>query len=178
MLALAAISACKPETYTGPLDSPVGNWKGVRTDYYFAGEMVGEAEGCEYTAISFYPEELCCIEGVKGAFQYAYEHSSGALSIDNTIWSVHTLTGAELVMEYMETIFPENGRFESTIELPVSYKGISINADNNGYYYEDGNEKVYCRFFSTTTESSTQTIDFWYDRHIDHFIPLVVEIKK
>ena len=53
MLAAAAMTACEPEAYTGPLDSPVGNWDGIQSEYYFDGELVGEAEGCQYSAISF-----------------------------------------------------------------------------------------------------------------------------
>ena len=159
ILAAAALIACKPETYTGPLDSPIGSWDGVKAEYYFNGELVGQVEECQYSAISFYKEGLCCIEGVKGTFPYTYEHSSGTLVIDNTIW-----TGSI---------------FENKLTLPIEYKGISINADDYGYYYEDGQgDKTYCNYHSSKDETGAPVIDFWYDTHTDYFIPLIVEVKK
>lgn len=172
---MAAIAACKPETYTGPLDSPIGSWDGVKAEYYFNGELVGEVDECEYKAISFFKEGLCCIEGIKGSFPYSYEHSSGTLVIENTIWSVPTLTGAEMVLKYMETTYQQGtAAFESAVVLPIEYKGVTINADTYGYCYETGQgDKVYCKFYGTK-----DNIEFWYDTHTDHFIPLVVEDKK
>ena len=177
--AIAALAACKPETYTGPIDSPVGSWDGVKTEYYFNGEMVGQVEECQYSAISFYKEGLCCIEGIKGAFPYAYEHSSSTLVVDNTIWTVTTLTGVEMVLKYLEATFVEGTVFEPTINLPIEYKGISINADDYGYYYENGQgDKTYCNYHGGKDETGMLIIDFWYDNHTDYFIPLVVETKK
>ena len=181
--AVLAFASCKPETYIGPLDSPIGNWDGVKTEYYFNGEFVGEAESCQYPAISFYNDGLCCIEGIKGAFPYTYENASGLLQIENTIWAIQTLTGAELIMEYLETTFPEDEEVEAEpdkngLVLPLEYAGVAINADNNGYYYESGQERIYCNFFGSKDETGTLLIDFWYDRHTDYFIPLVVEPKK
>ena len=175
ILAAASMMACKPETYIGPLDSPVGSWDGVKAEYYFNGDLVGEADDCEYTAISFFKDGLCCIEGIKGAFPYSYEHSSGMLVIENTIWTVPTLTGAEMVLKYMETTYlEEEAAFESEVTLPVEYKGVTISSDTYGYYYETGQgDKVYCKFFG-----AKENIEFWYDTHTDHFIPLVVEVKK
>lgn len=205
ILTLAALAACKPEEYTGPLDSPVGNWDGVKTDYCFNGKMVGEAEGCMYPAISFYQEGLCCIEGTKGTFPYVYDHASGSLQIDNTYWQVQTLTGAEMVMEYIETVFPEEEELQTADEgtsepevpedseepevpevkpdangiiIPVTYEGVTISSDKNGYFYESGTDKVYCNFYGSKDESGKLVIDFWYDRHVDHFVPLVAEVKK
>ena len=182
MITAAAFTACKPEEYTGPLDSPIGNWEGVRTEYYFDGTLVGEAEGCEWPAISFYKEGLCCIEGIKGSFPYTYDYASGALTVENTVWQVHTLTGTEMVMEYLETIFTEADESETEETVPeafAEYKGISIFADKNGYYYENSQQvKVYCTSSSYKNENGETIIEFWYDRHIDHFIPLVVETKK
>ena len=206
------MTACEPEAYTGPLDSPVGNWDGIQSEYYFDGELVGEAEGCQYSAISFYKDGLCCIEGVKGAFPYTYDPASGQLTVDKVVWSVKTLTGAEMVLEYIETLYPDpvepaeaqddspsegEGTDEDTDEgsdegeevgpkpdsngviLPAEYKGKTINADSNGYYYEAGeNDRVYCFFFGARDEEGTLTIDFWYDSHVDYFIPLVVQPKK
>ena len=182
------MTACKPEAYTGPLDSPVGNWDGVHTEYFFDGEMVAEAEGCQYSAISFYKDGLCCIEGVKGAFPYTYDPALGQLTVDKTVWSVNTLTGAEMVLEYIETLYPDPVAPDSQpdsqpdsngVVLPVEYKGKTINADSNGYYYEAGNtDRVYCFFYGAKDETGTLIIDFWYDSHTDYFIPLVVEVKK
>lgn len=188
ILAAAAMTACKPEAYTGPLDSPVGNWDGVHTEYFFDGEMVAEAEGCQYSAISFYKDGLCCIEGVKGAFPYTYDPALGQLTVDKTVWSVNTLTGAEMVLEYIETLYPDpidpeqepDSQPDSNgVVLPVEYKGKTINADSNGYYYEAGNtDRIYCFFYGAKDEAGTLIIDFWYNSHVDHFIPLVVEVKK
>ena len=182
IIGLSILLGCKPEEYTGPLDSPVGSWDGVRTEYYFNGTMVGEADICEWTAISFYKDGLCCIEGIKGSFPYTYDHTTGGLSVDNTLWKVHTLTGAEMVMEYIETIFTESTEAETEETVPeafAEYKGISIYSDKNGYYYENSQQvKVYCKPSSYKNESGETIIEFWYDRHIDHFIPLVVEVKK
>lgn len=188
ILAAAAMTACKPEAYTGPLDSPVGNWDGVHTEYFFDSEMVAEAEGCQYSAISFYKDGLCCIEGVKGAFPYTYDPALGQLTVDKTVWSVNTLTGAEMVLEYIETLYPDPVAPDSQpdsqpdsngVVLPVEYKGKTINADSNGYYYEAGNtDRVYCFFYGAKDETGTLIIDFWYDSHADYFIPLVVEVKK
>ena len=175
ILAVSSLMACEPDTYTGPLDSPVGNWDGVKAEYYFDGEMVGETDVCQYSAISFYKDGLCCIEGIKGAFPYTYEHSSETLVIENTIWTVPTLTGAEMILEYLETTYTETATpFISEFDLPIEYRGISINADNYGYYYDTGQgDKVYCFCYKTSGN-----VDFWYDTHTDHFIPLVVEVKK
>ena len=221
IMAAAGLAACKPVEYTGPLDSPVGNWDGVYTEYFFDGDMVGEAEGCQYSAISFYKDGLCCIEGIKGAFPYTYDDAHDQLTIENTVWSVNTLTGAEMVLEYLETIFPdpvepaevqddnptagddegesegegegegEEGEGEGEGEdigpqpdsngviLPAEYKGKTIYADSNGYYYEvRENDRIYCYFFGAKDETGTLVIDFWYDSHIDYFVPLVVEVTK
>lgn len=203
ILSAAALIACKPEAYTGPLDSPVGNWDGVKSEFFFNGDKVGELEECRYTAISFYKDGLCCIEGVKGTFPYTYDTAAGMLAIDNTVWKVQTLTGVEFVMEYLETIFPEETPEQTVGEesaddteepagpevpeakpdangiiLPTEYEGITIYSDKNGYYYESGDEKTYCNFLGEKNEEGTLIINFWYDRHIDHFIPLVVEKEK
>ena len=200
--AALALAACKEKIYTGPLNSPVGSWDGVKTEYYFNGEWVGETQECEYPAISFYEGGLCCIEGVKGAFPYTYDNASGMLQIDSTVFGVRTLTGVEFVIEYIETILPEEVQPDSDSEppevpaepevpevqpdkngiiLPVEYEGLIINADDNGYYYEigvEGTERIYCNFFGGKDEAGTMIIDFWYDNYTAHYIPLVVEPKK
>ena len=201
ILAAASLAACKPEVYTGKLDSPVGNWDGVRSEYYFNGEWVAETQECEYPAISFYQGGLCCIEGVKGAFPYTYDSSTELLIVDSTVWAVQTLTGTEMVLEYLERIIseddepetpelpeepemPEVKPDENGLILPVEYNGVDINADEHGYYYEYyyecGYERIYCQFYGTKDETGTLLkdesgaviIEFWYDRHIDYFIPL------
>ena len=185
---LLAVS-CKPDLYTGPLDSPVGNWRGVRSEYLFNGEQVADIDSCETTAISFYKQGLCCIEGVKGAFPYVYDNENGYLQIDNALWQVLTLTGAEVVMQYLYTVYtseipevpevPEAEPDANGVILPAEYKGFTITADANGYLYKnDEGKTVYCFFKGQKDESGDLVIDFWYDSHIDHFIPLVVTTPK
>ena len=198
--------SCKPDAYTGPLDSPVGNWEGIRSQYLFNGEQVADIDSCETTAISFYKQGLCCIEGKKGAFPYIYDQETGHLQIDNTLWQVLTLTGAEVVMQYLYTAYPpeetpevapaseETPETPDTPEepevpevkpdangviLPAEYNGFTISSNTNGYFYKnETDEIVYCNFKGWKDESGTLIIDFWYDSHIDHFIPLVVTATK
>ena len=98
--------SCKPAPYLGPLDSPVGNWEGYRGEYFFNGEKVAELDSCEFKGISFYKQGYCCMEGVKGAFPFIYNESNGDLQIDSTLWSVPTLTGEEMVMKFVDRIYP------------------------------------------------------------------------
>ena len=198
--------SCKPDAYIGPLDSPVGNWEGIRSQYLFNGEQVADIDSCETTAISFYKQGLCCIEGKKGAFPYIYDQETGHLQIDNTLWQVLTLTGAEVVMQYLYTAYPpeetpevapaseETPETPDTPEepeipevkpdangviLPAEYNGFTITSNTNGYFYKnEADEIVYCNFKGWKDESGTLIIDFWYDSHIDHFIPLVVTTTK
>jgi hypothetical protein len=220
--ALAAFAACQPEAYTGPLDYPEGNWDGIRSEYFFNGEKVADVDSCETLGVSFYKQGLCCFEGVKGAFPFKYDDQTRYLQIDSTLWEVSVLTGAELVMTYLYTLYPsepetpevasEEGEEpvepskpvdpseptdpenpEEPVEpevpevkpdkngvvLPAEYNGCEINADKNGYFYiNEASEKVYCKFKGWTDQDKTLIIDFWYDRHTDYFIPLVVETKK
>ena len=193
LFALAAAVSCKPDAYTGPLDSPVGNWDGVRSEYFFNGQNVANLDSCQIKAISFYKQGLCCIEEVKGAFPYSYDNTSKILQIDSTIWEVSVLMGQELVMTYMYRMVPaapENPELsEGTPEvlpdmngviLPAEYNGITIYSDTYGYYYiSSTGENVYCDFKGWKDSEGNLTIDFWFDRHTDHFIPLVVEpVKK
>lgn len=198
--------SCKPDAYTGPLDSPVGNWEGIRSQYLFNGEQVADIDSCETTAISFYKQGLCCIEGKKGAFPYIYDQETGHLQIDNSLWQVLTLTGAEVVMQYLYTAYPpeetpevapaseETPETPDTPEepevpevkpdangviLPAEYNGFTITSNTNGYFYKnEADETVYCNFKGWKDESGTLIIDFWYDSHIDHFIPLVIPTTK
>lgn len=198
--------SCKPDAYTGPLDSPVGNWEGIRSQYLFNGEQVADIDSCETTAISFYKQGLCCIEGKKGAFPYIYDQETGHLQIDNSLWQVLTLTGAEVVMQYLYTAYPpeetpevapaseETPETPDTPEepevpevkpdangviLPAEYNGFTIESNTNGYFYKnEADETVYCNFKGWKNEADSLIIDFWYDSHIDHFIPLVVTTTK
>ena len=184
-LAFAALTACQPEAYTGPLDSPIGNWEGVRSEYFFNGEKVADLDSCETTGISFYKQGLCCIENVKGAFPFTYDEATGYLQIDMSLWEVSLLTGAEMVMTYLYTAYPaaeepaEPQEDKNGVTLPAEFKGFEINADTNGYYYiNDAGETVYCNFKGWTDQDKQLIIDFWFDSHTDYFIPLVVETKK
>ena len=223
--ALAAFAGCQPEAYTGPLDYPEGNWDGIRSEYFFNGEKVADIDSCETLGVSFYKQGLCCFEGVKGAFPFKYDDQTRYLQIDSTLWEVSVLTGAELVMTYLYTLYPSEPEEPETPEspevvseegedivepsepvdpseptdpeepvepevpevkpdkngviLPAEYNGCEINADKNGYFYiNEASEKVYCKFKGWTDQDKTLIIDFWYDRHTDYFIPLVVETKK
>ena len=220
--ALAAFAGCQPEAYTGPLDYPEGNWDGIRSEYFFNGEKVADVDSCETLGVSFYKQGLCCFEGVKGAFPFKYDDQTRYLQIDSTLWEVSVLTGAELVMTYLYTLYPSEPEEPETPEtpespevvseegedivepseptdpeepvkpevpevkpdkngviLPAEYNGCEINADKNGYFYiNEAAEKVYCKFKGWTAQDKTLIIDFWYDRHTDYFIPLVVETKK
>lgn len=184
MLGIAAIS-CKPTPYLGPLDSPVGNWEGVKGQYRFNGEMVAELDSCVFSAISFYRQGYCCIEGMNGAFPFIYDNESGDLQIDSTLWSVKTLTGAEMVMDFVDRIYPEapetdpeedtqegqSAPDKNGVILPAEYKGFTIEADRNGYFYINHSGKtVYCNFKGTKNDADSLIIDFWYDTHTNHFV--------
>lgn len=213
--AITVLMACQPEAYTGPLDSPAGNWEGVRSEYFFNGEKVADVDSCETLGISFYKQGLCCIEGVKGAFPFTYDNDTRYLQIDSTLWEVSVMTGTELVMTYLYTLYPSEPetpvepeeQTETTdpeeptepetpeeptepevpevkpdkngVILPAEYNGCEINADKNGYFYiNESAEKVYCKFKGWTDQDKNLIIDFWFDRHTDYFVPLVVETKK
>ena len=170
--AIAAFAACQPEAYTGPLDSPVGNWTGVRSEYFFNGEKVADIDSCETVGIAFYKQGLCCIENVKGTFPYKYDNDTRYLQIDSSLWEVSVLTGAEMVMTYLYTLYPpipgvpsepetlEDSEEGETPEepaepeipevkpdangviLPAEYKDYEINANKNGYYYINDSEET------------------------------------
>lgn len=191
IFALICAFSCKPETYLGPLDSPVGNWDGVKGEFYFNGEMVAELDTCVITAISFYRQGYCCIEGYKGAYPFIYDSSNGDLQIDSTLWNVTSLTGAEMVMRFIDRIYPdpepadpekeesEDSGDKNGFELPVDYKGVTIDSDSFGYYYRNSaGRPVYCNFFGLTYLEGKPSVEFWYDTHTSYFIPLVVEEEK
>ena len=200
ILITLTLASCKPEAYLGPLDSPIGNWEGVKGEYYFNGEMVAELDSCVFSAISFYRQGYCCIEGVKGAFPFIYDNVSGDLQIDSTLWNVSVLTGAEMVMKFVDRIYPDpkpeavaedapEGEEEPSegeepevkpdangVYLPAEFRDFVIEADKNGYYYiNSAGKTIYCNFKGYRNESDSLLIDFWYDSHINHFIPLTVE---
>ena len=128
ILLTLALASCKPEPYLGPLDSPVGNWTGVRSEYFFNGEKVADVDSCETLGVSFYKQGLCCFEGVKGAFPFKYDDQTRYLQIDSTLWEVSVLTGAELVMTYLYTLYPSEPEEPETPESPevVSEEGEDI----------------------------------------------------
>ena len=229
--------SCKPAPYLGPLDSPVGNWDGYKGEYFFNNEKVAELDSCEFKGISFYKQGYCCIEGVKGAFPYVYNDSNGDLQIDSTLWHVPTLTGAEMIMEFVDRIYPpipeepvnpENPETEGTegdeepagpgnatdgsgnssdsgdsgeepaepeepadpeepvvkpdangVILPAEYKGFTIEANKNGYFYMNASgQKVYCNFKGWKNESDSLIIDFWFDSSTNYLVPMIVEVSK
>lgn len=107
MIALGMLLfACKPEAYVGPLDSPVGNWQGTGCDYYFNGELVGDADSSYYSAMTFYKEGLVCIEGVKGAFPFSYDPQTHILQIDSLSWAVLNLHSDDITLKYLGRIYP------------------------------------------------------------------------
>ncbi len=182
------INSCKPDIYKGPLDNPYGNWLGVHTDYFFNSETVAQTDACGYSVISFYRQGLCCIEGHKGALPFSYDHESSSLEVGQDRWTVTTLTGAEMVLEFIGTVIPEqepddNGGETSTeenedgldgngIKLPAEFKGMTITSDGTAYFYTDKNGKqVRCYFVGTKDENGTTKVDFWFDTHTDRFVP-------
>lgn len=98
--------ACKPEAYVGPLDSPVGNWQGIGCDYYFNGDLVGDADSSYYSAMTFYKEGLVCIEGLKGAFPFSYDPQTHILQIDSLSWAVVNLHSEDMTLKYLGRIYP------------------------------------------------------------------------
>ena len=197
-------AACQPDAYTGPLDSPIGNWEGIRSEYYFNGEKVADIDSCETKGIAFYKQGLCCIQGVKGAFPFVYNSESQYLQIDSSLWEVSILTGAEIVMTYLYTLYPADpaALTEDTTEpetpeeptepeepevlpdangviLPAEFNGRIIESNKNGYYYiNDAEEIIYCKFKGVREADGKLYIQFWFDQHTDYFIPLVVQPTK
>ena len=200
-LIILALS-CKPAAYVGPLDTPEGNWDGIGCDYYFNGELVGDADSSYYSAMTFYKDGLCCIEGVKGAFPYKYESQTHILQIDSLSWAVLNLHSEDLTLKYLGRIYPtppssdevksedsENDKEEGEeqgpkpdkngIILPAEYKGFVISADSNDYYYIDAaGSKIYCTPVGQKNSDGLMEIALWYDTRTDYYVPLVVEIEK
>lgn len=180
--ALVAISSCKPDIYKGPLDNPYGNWLGVHTDYFFNSETVAQTDACGYSVISFYRQGLCCIEGHKGTLPFSYDHESSSLEVGQDRWTVTTLTGAEMVLEFIGTENGdgsedgsdgnEDGLDGNGIKLPAEFKGMTITSDGTAYFYTDKNgNQVRCYFAGTKDENGRTKVDFWFDTHTDRFVP-------
>lgn len=192
LFSLLIAGACSPKEYLGPLDSPQGNWKGQSSKYYFDGNEVLQNTECTYSAISFYPDSLCCIEGLKGAFEWTY--SSDSLVVDTTVWKVVELSGARMVLDYLGIIetsksedseatpspatetgnegLPETGT-ESIAPEPVEYNGKIIHTENGKSYWYTGTsgEKVPCWPVKTPSEDGTVTISCWWDTRTDTYQP-------
>ena len=176
-----AIAACKPEVYLGPLDSPIGNWKGVVSKYYFNGENVYEAPGCTYSAISFYKDSLCCIEGIKGTFKWTY--SGDSLVVDSTIWKVTDLSGRKMDLDYLgmieksvtiqeEDVTNEGSQEPQEPQEPIEYKGQSIETDGKKHWYlNTEGESVPCFPVNGTAEDGSATIVCWWDTRSDSYKP-------
>ena len=63
--------------------------------------------------------------------------------------------------------------------LPAEYKGFTIEANKNGYFYMNAaGKKVYCGFKGWKNEADSLIIDFWYDSSTNYFVPMVVEVTK
>ena len=197
--------ACKPAAYVGPLDSPVGNWQGNGCDYYFNGDLVGDADSTYYSAMTFYKEGLVCIEGVKGAFPFSYDPQTHILQIDSLSWAVLNLHSEDMTLKYLGRIYPtppsadevksdegENPEEGETpgedqgpetdkngIILPAHYQGFTIEADSNDYYYINSSGiKTYCTPVGQLNADGLMDIALWYDTRTDYYGPLVAEVEK
>lgn len=177
--ALVLSAACKPKVYLGPLDSPVGNWRSSESIYYFNEKTVWQDNSCEYSAISFYKDSLCCIEGRKGAFRYYMSEVDDSLVVDSVAWHIEELTGRLLKLDYLEDLrwkskAAEEGSSEKEpIVLPVQYEGMTIVSDGNGGYMYSGLEgkDIPCRYISHTDENGDLVIDCWFDSRHDTYKP-------
>ncbi len=201
VLALALSAACKPEVYLGELDSPIGNWKSSESIYYFNGEIVFQNNECEYSAISFYKDSLCCIEGRKGAFEYYMSEVDDSLVVDSVAWHIEELTGRFLKLDYLKDLrwkkggagedstgngsgigdgtetasveSPDGDSGNGPIVLPVQYEGVTIVSDGNGGYMYSSTEgkDIPCRYISHTDENGNLVIDCWFDSRHDTYKP-------
>ena len=184
---LALSAACKPKEYLGPLASPLGNWHSSESIYYFNGETVYQNNSCEYSAISFYKDSLCCIEGRKGTFQYYMSETGDSLVIDSVAWHIKEMTGRLLKLDYLEDLraktedtessdeVADNGaeEDEGPIMLPVEYKGVTIDSDGaEGYMYTNSEGKeIPCRYVGHDGEDGILIIDCWFDSRSDAYKP-------
>lgn len=166
----ALIVGCKPALYTGPLDSPLGNWRSSESRYFFAGEEVFQDDSCMFSAISFYKDSLCCMEGMKGTFRW--EHSGDSLVVDSTIWRVTALTGQRMALDYL-------GRIEQTTEgieieaegVSIEYKGKTIESDGyDCWYLNNDGIKVMCWKKVYTKKGDDTPYTCWWDKRHDTYI--------
>ncbi len=180
LAALVLASSCKPSLYTGPLDNPYGNWKGVHTEYRFNGAEVSSADSCAYNVISFYRQGLCCIEGHKGALPYSYDQDASVMEIGTGIWRVNAMTGAEMILEFLEDSAPvieperpeEREPEAETVFEPVVFNGMTIVMEDGKFVYTGKNgQKVRCYYEGVEDEEGNPVVQFWYDTHIDRFEP-------
>lgn len=198
-VALVLSAACKPKVYLGPLDSPVGNWRSSESIYYFNEKTVWQDNSCEYSAISFYKDSLCCIEGRKGAFKYYMSEVDDSLVVDSVVWHIEELTGRLLKLDYLEDLrwkskaaeegtddgssgsgteaasdkSSEGDSKKEPIVLPIQYEGMTIVSDGNGGYMYSGLEgkDIPCRYISHTDENGDLVIDCWFDSRHDTYKP-------
>ena len=97
------------------------------------------------------------------------EHGSGA----------DPETDPEQPEEPEEPAEPEVKPDKNGVILPAEYKGFTIEANKNGYFYMNAaGKKVYCGFKGWKNEADSLIIDFWYDSSTNYFVPMVVEVTK
>ncbi len=78
-----------------------------------------------------------------------------------------------------EPVEPEVKPDKNGVILPAEYKGFTIEANKNGYFYMNAaGKKVYCGFKGWKNEADSLIIDFWYDSSTNYFVPMVVEVTK
>lgn len=174
LISLAALAACKPEPYLGPLDSPIGNWKAQMSKYYFDGEQVHEAPECTYSAISFYKDSLCCIEGVKGTFNWSY--SSDSLIVDTIVWRTTEFTGRMMTLDYLGVILSEEASLtdESDTDgsLIYEYNETVIYGDGSKFWYMDAEgQSVPCFPLTGTAKDGSDSTLCWWNTRSDSYIP-------
>ena len=171
LFSLLTLASCGPKTYLGPLDSPEGSWKGIVSKYYFNGEYVYEAPGCTYSAISFYADSLCCIEGIKGAFNWTY--SSDSLVVDTTIWRAAELSGRLMTLEYIGVIENEDATPNGNGIEADKYNETVIYGDGSKYWYLDADGLMIPCFpvIGTASDGFDSTVCWWNTRS-DYYNPL------
>ena len=88
-------------------------------------------------------------------------------------------TDPEQPEEPEEPAEPEVKPDKNGVILPAEYKGFTIEANKNGYFYMNAaGKKVYCGFKGWKNEADSLIIDFWYDSSTNYFVPMVVEVTK
>ena len=88
-------------------------------------------------------------------------------------------TEPEQPAEPEEPVVPEVKPDKNGVILPAEYKGFTIEANKNGYFYMNASgKKVYCEFKGWKNEADSLIIDFWFDSSTNYFVPMVVEVTK